>query len=103
MEIERKIKVGKRWIFAALFLASLMAIWLEVITTRFYPELQPDSQSIPLTLLGLLISSGYLYGLYLCSRAVSVPPTVMHFLRLTFGFPNWILIVMVEVCRVLLT
>lgn len=103
MEIERKIKIGKRWIFAAVFLASLMAIWSEVITPRIYPALLPDPQSITIGLLGILISSGYLYGLYLCSRAVGVPLTVMHFIRLTFGFPSWIPIVIVVACRALFT
>ena len=103
MEIERKIKTGKRWIFAAVFLSCLMAMWIEIVAPRMYPALQPDPQSASIGLLGLLISSGYLYGLYLCSRAVGVPLTVMYFIRITFGFPCWIPMVIVVTCRALFT
>lgn len=103
MEIERKIKIGKKWIFAAVIVASFMALWTEIVAPRMYPTLQPDPKSVTSDILGILISSGYLYGLYLCSRAVGIPLTVMYFIRLSFGFPCWIPILIVIACRIFFT
>lgn len=89
--MERKINTGRKLIFAATLVAMLMAMWTEVVAPKYFQELQPDPQSILIGLFGLGVSSIYLYGLFLCSRAVGVPLTVSYFLRLSFGFPNWIL------------
>lgn len=100
--MEREIKTGKRLIFAATFTAMLMAMWLEVIAPKYFPEFQPDPHSNLVALFGLIVSASYLYGLFLCSRAVGVPLTVSYFIKLSFGFPNWVLYIIVLACRLLL-
>lgn len=90
-----KIKKGKALIFTATLIASMMAMWTETITPKYFPGLQPDPKSITVGLIGLTVSLIYLYGLFMCSRSVQVPLTVSYFLKLSFGFPNWILYVIV--------